>query len=203
MCWSPGPARRGAASLRKSPIDSEIRASLALLRGRKGVRSWLSQELLDGLAHSWSRLDRARPVRSEDAHRVVEALAEWLELSIRFDDELRATMGGAYLAPLSHAADALPALRLVHELMAGGHPVNDFVTISAGSPPTYHDALGRDWPELPTISLAGGSPAGEAAYRQHLAGVAARLTAAGVTQFLLDTALDRRDDLAGAASPVG
>lgn len=170
------------------------------------MRSWLSQELLDGLARAWSRLDRARPVRQEDAHHVTDALAEWLERTVRFEDELRATMGGSYLV---HSADstvagALPGLRLVHALMeGGGHRVSDFVTVSSGSPPTYHDALWLPWAHLPQIREAAGSPAGEAAYRQHLAGLAARLSAAEVTRFLLDAALDRRDDLAGAASPVG
>jgi hypothetical protein len=170
------------------------------------VVSWLSQDLLDGLARAWSRLDQARPARSDDVVDLLLALAEWLDRTIVFEDELRATIGGVYLARWSDSAAgaALPGLRLVHELMqGGGHTVAHFVTVSAGTPPAYHDATWRPWDDLPAISLAAGSRAGEAAYRQHLAGVAARVVAADVTRFLLDTALDRRDDLAGAASPAG
>jgi hypothetical protein len=170
------------------------------------VVAGLSQDLLDELAGAWSRLDRARPVAVEDTPQLLQALADWIRLAVRVEDELQTTLGLPYLA--SRAAvpggAALPGLRHVHGLMANdGRAVVELVTVSAGSPPTYHDATWRPFDQLP--EPLGGPPAlsEESAYRLHLEGTAARVLAADMTRFLLDTALDHDDHVAEAIEPAG
>jgi hypothetical protein len=170
------------------------------------VVAGFSQNLLDELAGAWSRLDRARPVAVEDTPQLLRALADWIRWAIRVEDELEAALGLSYLARRAAVPGGgpLPGLRHVHGLMADdGRAVAELVTISAGSPPTYHDATWRPFDQLP--EPLGSPPAlnEESAYRLHLEGTAARVPAADMTRFLLDTALDHDDHVAEAIEPAG
>jgi hypothetical protein len=170
------------------------------------VVAGFSQDLLDELAGAWSRLDRARPAAVEDSPLLLQALADWIRWAVLVEDELQANRGLSYLARRAAVpgGGALPGLRHVHGLMADdGRAVAELVIIGHGSPPTYHDAKWRPFDQLP--EALGGPPAlsEEAAYRLHLEGMAARVVAADMTRFLLDTALDRDDHLAEATEPAG
>jgi hypothetical protein len=168
--------------------------------------SGLSQGLLDELASAWLRLDQARPTTVGDVPRLLQALTDWMRWAIRIEDELLYGMEVSYLTHRAATAGsaALPGLRHAHELVEqGGSSLEELVTISAGSPPHYLDAIWRGFDELPRPVENAPAPSGESAYRLHLEGVAARVPAAHMTRFLLHTALDCQGaDPAEAAGPA-
>jgi hypothetical protein len=168
--------------------------------------SGLPQDLLDELASAWLRLDGAKPTAFEDVPHLLEALTEWMRWAIRVEDEVLGILAVSYLThrAVAEGGAALPGLRHAHELVrGGGHSVDELVTVSAASPPTYLDVMWRQFDELPRPAEDAPAPAGESAYRLHLEGLAARVPAADVTRFLLHTVLDwQDDDPAGATGPA-
>jgi hypothetical protein len=149
----------------------------------------LSQSLLDSLAIAWSRLDRARPRDRGGVPGLLLALDEWLRWAVRVDGELEAAMGWAYLAarPQREGGAVMAGLRAAHHLVEQqGHPIDDLVTISAGSPALFYDATWKPWDDLPALRTEAGDA--EDAYRRHLGGQPARGPASRVTTFLLTAA---------------
>jgi hypothetical protein len=153
------------------------------------VRGHLSQALLDNLAIAWSRLDDARPREPADVPTLLIALDEWVRWAVRIDVELLAALGDEYAT--SRAARPggrpLPGLHLAAALSERtGHAIDTLVTVSAGSPAVFYDAVWRRYEELPAAEP--GTERVEA-YRLHLAGQAARRPASAVTTFLLRAAV--------------
>ena len=154
-----------------------------------GVRSRLSQAMLDNLAVAWSRLDRARPRDEADVPLLLFALDEWMRWAVRIDNELAGALGSRYLVERDGRPGGrpIPGLRHAFELTdRHGHPIQDLVTISAGSPALFYDVMWRRYEELPAPSE---TPEGEQAYRRHLARQTARTAASEMTTFLLTTAV--------------
>ena len=154
------------------------------------VAGLLPQALLDNLAIAWSRLDRARPRDHAGVPSLLLALDEWLRWALRVDEELASALGPAYLAarPQRPGGQVIDGLRAAHDLVERrGHPLDDLVTVSAGSPALFYDATWKPWEDLPPGSAAAAADA-ERAYREHLAGQHARRPASQVTTFLLTAA---------------
>jgi hypothetical protein len=153
------------------------------------VRSRLSQALLDNLATAWSRLDDARPLDPADVPTLLFALDEWVRWAVRIDLELLAALGDEYATSRVTRPGGLPlpALHLAADLTERtGHPIGALVTVSAGSPAVFYDAVWRRYEELPASEL---ETERADAYRLHLAGQAARRPASEVTTFLLGAAV--------------
>jgi hypothetical protein len=105
---------------------------------------------------------------------------------------------GAHVAvALGEGPAALTALLLLHE------PVELAPESVLGELGHRHAVRRTGERELP--ERVGDAPTldQESAYRRHLEGTAARLSAAQMTRFLLDTALDSRDDQAATRGPAG
>ena len=154
-----------------------------------GVRSRLSQALLDNLAIAWSSLDRARPRQEADVPGLLFALEEWVRWAMRVDDELTSALGAGYVVARAHQPGGRPiaGLRHAHDLVERrGHPIDTLVTVSAGSPALFYDVTWRRYEELPA---PGSEVDGEEAYRLHLARQPARMPASHVTTFLLTAAV--------------
>ena len=155
-----------------------------------GVRSRVSQALLDNLAVAWSTLDRARPREETGVPALMEALDTWMRWAMRIDEELVDALGPDYTTARRERAGGrpIPGLRHAHELTErGGHPLGQLVTVSAGSPPLFYDAIWKRYEELPSPQ---DDPGAAQAYREHLASRPARRPAAEVTTFLLTWAVD-------------
>lgn len=155
-----------------------------------GVRSRLSQALLDNLAIAWSSLDRARPHQETGVPRLLFALEEWVRWAMRVDDELESALGAGYVEARCRQPGGPPiaGVRHAHELVERfGHPIDMLVTVSAGSPAVFYDVTWRRFEELPA---PGAAVQGEDAYRVHLARQPARMPASAVTTFLLNAAVD-------------
>lgn len=153
------------------------------------MRSRLSQALLDNLATAWSRLDHARPLDPAEVPTLLAALDEWVRWAVRVDVELLAAGGAEYAASRATRPGGrpLPGVHLAADLTAGTeHAIDALVTVSAGSPAVFYDAIWRRYEELPAPWL---ETERAEAYRLHLAGQAARRPASKVTTFLLGAAV--------------
>jgi len=109
---------------------------------------------------------------------------------MRIDEELVDALGPGYTAARCEHAGGLPipGLRHAHELTErDGHPLGHLVTVNAGSPPLFFDAIWKRYEELPAPR---NDPGAARAYREHLASRPARRPAAEVTTFLLTWAVD-------------
>jgi len=154
-----------------------------------GVRGRLSQALLDNLATAWSRLDHARPLDPAGVPTLLGALDEWVRWAVRIDVELFATLGDEYATSRTTRPGGLPlpGLHLAAELTERtGHAIDALVTVTAGSPAVFYDAVWRRYEELPAPEL---ETERAQAYRLHMAGQAARRPASEVTTFLLGAAV--------------
>lgn len=158
----------------------------------------LSQDLLDQLAAAWSRLDQARPATLEEVPQLTNALVEWMNWAIRVDDELTAILSASCPALPSTAGDGATALRGLRHVQGllddDGRHITELISISAGFPPVFHEAIWLPFEELPSPRMGAPIVVEESAYRRCLEGSAARTSAAAITRFLLDVALDRDGD---------
>jgi hypothetical protein len=156
------------------------------------MRPSLSQDMLDRLASSWSRLDRARPRRRADVPAAISTLSEWMACALMVDDGLATLAGGPYLAARAEEMGGRPLLGLRHAalIVDEGHPLERIVVPCTGSPHLFWELHWRPDQELPARPEA--REAGDRhreAYRLHLAGREVRTPAASMTTFLLAMAM--------------